>query len=100
MKSDLTSKEQANVRAALQFLRSRCGGWEPLAKALGFKDVTLRAAARGGNVSASVAFRVARMASVTVDDVVAGRFPEPGTCPHCGHKREPGESEPPRRLNS
>jgi hypothetical protein len=88
MKADLTTKEQANVRAALQFLRSRCGGWEPLSKAIGFKDVTLRAAARGGNVSASVAFRVARLASVAVDDVLAGRFPEPGTCPHCGQKTD------------
>lgn len=88
MKADLTGKEQANVRAALQFLRSRCGGWEPLAKAIGFKDVTLRAAARGGNVSASIAFRVARLAAIGVDDVLTGRFPEPGTCPHCGHRAE------------
>ena len=31
-----------------------------------------------------IAFRVARLAKVGVDDVLAGRFPPPGTCPHCG----------------
>jgi hypothetical protein len=25
---------------------------------------------------------------VTVDDVLTGRFPAPGTCPHCGHMKE------------
>jgi hypothetical protein len=85
---DMTPKEQANVRTALLFLRSRCGGWEPLGKVLGFRDVTLRAVARGGSVSASLAFRIARFASVGVDDVLRGNFPAPGTCPYCGHRPE------------
>ena len=29
--------------------------------------------------------RVARFASVGVDDVLTGKYPPPGTCPHCGH---------------
>lgn len=89
--SDLTSKEQANVRAALQFLRSRCGGWEPLAKVLKSKDSTLRRMAAGRTVTAGLAVRIARLVSVGVDDVLAGRFPEPGTCAHCGHRADAQE---------
>jgi hypothetical protein len=78
--SDLTKEEQAHVQAALRFLRARCGGWKPLAKALRFTSRTLSAPA-----STSVAFRVARLAGIGVDDLLAGRFPPPGMCPHCGH---------------
>jgi len=35
-----------------------------------------------------LAFRVARLAKVVVDDVLTGRFPDPRCCPHCGHVRE------------
>jgi hypothetical protein len=40
--SDLTAKEQANVRAAMSFLRARCGGVKLLAKALRIDRKTLR----------------------------------------------------------
>jgi hypothetical protein len=87
--SDLTTEEQTNVRTALKFLRSRCGGWEPLAKALGTKVSSLSHAVGGSRVvSASLTFRVARLAGVTVDDVLAGRYPGAGTCPYCGHREE------------
>jgi hypothetical protein len=88
---DLTAQEQANVRAALRYLRARAGGrsWEPIGKALRLKANTLaKVAAERRGVSAGLAFRVARLASVGVDDVLAGRFPAPGTCPHCGHCKE------------
>jgi hypothetical protein len=86
--SDLTADEQTHVRAALQFLRARCGGWEQIAKALRFKATTLGHVARSRKTaSASLAVRIARLASVGVDDVLAGRFPAPGTCPQCGHQR-------------
>jgi hypothetical protein len=53
---------------------------------LRFKRGTVTDAGLGhGPVSASMAFRVARLAGVTVDDVLVGKFPPPGTCPHCGH---------------
>lgn len=81
--SDLTTQEQANVRAALRFLHARCGGWAPLAKALRFTTRTLQAPA-----TPALALRVARLAKVGVDDVLAGRFPPAGTCPHCGHRSE------------
>jgi hypothetical protein len=82
--SDLTTKEQANVRAALVFLHARTGRWDILAKALRVDKRTLCNPA-----SASTAVRVARLAGVAVDDVLAGRFPDPAVCPHCGNPREP-----------
>jgi hypothetical protein len=33
-----------------------------------------------------MAFRIARLVGVSVDDLVRGKFPEPGTCPRCGYK--------------
>ena len=82
---DLTPEEQTHVRTALCFLRARCGGWAPLAKVLHVKCRTLSNVARGCTIGPTVAFRVARLAKVGVDDVLAGKFPPPGTCPHCGH---------------
>ncbi len=84
---DLTAKEQTNVRAALAFLRLRCGGWGPLSKLIKFKDTTLGQIHGGGKaVSPTLAFRIARVAKVSVDDVLTGAYPAPGTCPHCGHR--------------
>ena len=86
MIADLTNEEQLHARAALRFLRARSGGWEPCARLLGFKARSLSKIANGKKrASASLAFRIARLAKVGVDDVLAGRFPAPGTCPHCGH---------------
>jgi hypothetical protein len=44
--------------------------------------------AAGRVVSASMALRIGRFVGVSVDDLLAGRFPPPGTCPYCGHARE------------
>ena len=89
--SDLTASEQASVRVALRFLKTRAGGWEALARVLHFGPSTL------GNVAsertrkaptASMALRIARLAQVTVDDVLAGRYPGPNVCAHCGARKE------------
>jgi plasmid maintenance system antidote protein VapI len=82
---DLTDAEQGHVRTALHFLRARCNGWRPLAKVLGTKHLTVARIARGRPVTPTMAFRIARLANVGVDDVLAGRFPPAGACPHCGH---------------
>lgn len=92
-KSDLTPQEQTNVRAAIRFLHARCGGWVPLGKILRINDCALSHIARREPVSASVAFRVARLAKVSIDDLLAGRYPPPGACPHCGHVKDPSEVE-------
>lgn len=86
--TDLTATEQTNVRSALRFLRARCGTWAAVSKALRFGDSTVGNIIGGRAVSPLVAFRVARLAKVSVDDVLAGRFPPAGACPHCGHLRE------------
>jgi len=91
--TDLTSAEQTNVRTALAFLRLRCRGWGPLSKVLKFKDTTLSAIHCGDKaVSPTLAFRIARLAKVGVDDVLTGKFPSPGTCPQCGHCNNESET--------
>jgi hypothetical protein len=80
----LTPGEQGHVLAAVRFLRARCGGWEPLVKALGFTRKTLTKPA-----SPAVVFRVARLAGVGVDELLAGKYPPTGVCAHCGHAAGP-----------
>lgn len=84
----LTKDEQANVRAALHFLRRRVNGWAVLGKAIHFTEDTLSAVGRGAKpATPSLVFKLARFAKVGVDELLAGRFPAPGTCPYCGHTK-------------
>jgi len=86
--SDLTTAEQMHVRAALHFLHRRCGTWAMVGALLHFKGTTLSHVAGGHKrVTALLALRIARVAKVGVDDVLAGKFPSPGTCPMCGHQQ-------------
>jgi hypothetical protein len=81
----LTGVEQTNTLVALRILRTRMGTWRLLAKALGFQPSTLRnVRKRQKRVSINMAFAVSRLACVSFDDVTAGKWPAPGTCPHCG----------------
>jgi len=87
--TDLTKEEQENVRVALRFLRIRFGIMANMAKALHVEAGTLRGALSGReSISASVTMRVARLVQVGIDDLLAGKYPVKGTCPHCG--RGPG----------
>ena len=65
------------MRAALRFLRDRLGSWKALAKAMGIKQHTLELAAkrRGRRPSAGHALRVARVARVRVETILAGKWP-------------------------
>lgn len=84
MVQDLTDEEQKNVRAALNYLRHRAD-WRTLARVLHFNEWNLRKFGRGARAfSPTLAFRVARLAQVGVDDVLSGKWPAPGTCAHCG----------------
>lgn len=88
-KFGITKEEQAHVRAALQFLRRQIGTWEALAKTLQIGQSTLMSVISGRlPVSERVAFRTAKLAGVTVDAVLSGEYPEPGTCPYCGRGPE------------
>lgn len=89
MAPDLTKEEQVNVRVALKFLRHRFGRWTPLAAALRMGESTLGDAASGRRpMTVMMAFRIARLAKVGFEDVVGGRYPEPGMCPMCGHRTD------------
>ncbi len=64
----------------------RCRTWETLGRALKFSGMNLGLMANGHRlISPKVVIRIAKFAGVGVDDVLTGRFPAPGTCPHCGH---------------
>lgn len=81
----LTAEEQANVRAALLYLRDRLGGWRKLAVAMGVTyDAISRRNKRGRTVSAAWAIRAARLLRAPVEDVLAGKWPPLWTCPTCG----------------
>lgn len=84
--ADLTDQEQDNVRVALRFLHARARGWGPLSVVLGFKRKTLESANQGRLVSATLAFRAARFAGVSMEDVLTGKYPAAGVCPYCGHR--------------
>jgi len=81
--SDLTPEEQGHVRVALRFLAKRHGSWVKLARAMDAHLDTVKLASRK-SVSAGIALRVARVASVPLEDLLAGRFPVAGACPWCG----------------
>lgn len=82
----LTVEEQASVRVALKTLAIRYGGWPKLAKRMRVSANTLVGAMhkKRKGVGPGIALEVARTAGVTIDDVLAGRWPEPGSCPVCG----------------
>ncbi len=82
--TDLTPDEQANVRRALRFLAKRHGDTSKLAKVMKAHRETVQRPARGGVVSAGIALRAARVAGVPLEDVLTGRWPKEGACPHCG----------------
>ncbi len=84
--SDLDNKEQQHVRSALRLLRNHLGTWAIVGSGLNITGKSLEKVARcEKSVSASLAFRVARLLNVLVDDLLIGKFLPPGACPNCGH---------------
>ncbi|HVZ88088.1 MAG TPA: hypothetical protein VHG72_14040 [Polyangia bacterium] len=84
----LTAEEQAHVRAALFYLHAQIGSWAVLAKAVRSKRVNLRRVRAGHRINGmrGLATRLARLGGVSVQAVLTGSFPPPGTCVHCGHR--------------
>ncbi len=84
----LTLTEQKHVRTALHNLRRRIGvraGWFPIARALGIGYDTVKKCAFGERpVLPHLAFALARLLGVSIDDLIEGRI-LPGACPKCGH---------------
>ncbi|MFI5298504.1 MAG: hypothetical protein ACHREM_10430 [Polyangiales bacterium] len=81
---DLTAKEQAHVTAAISFLRRRYGTYEALSVALGFNAGTITQVRSKRRVTPQIAFRVARLANVSIDDILSGKYPDPSACVLCG----------------
>jgi len=50
---------------------------------------TLNFAARERNpIGPDMAYELSKIAGVPIDDILQGRFPKPGACPHCGRSDE------------
>lgn len=83
--TDLAPDEQRHVRTALRFLVARLGGRAKLASALRLAVSTVDDACYSASrrPSSAMAIRAARVAGVSVEDVLDG-FPAPGACPLCG----------------
>ena len=83
--SDLNPAEQEHVRALLRVLRAKLGGWHGVEKALPISHATMCNVIAGrSEVSASLAFRVARVFDAPIGEVLTGQALPPGTCRHCG----------------
>ena len=83
--NDLTAKEQKAVRTALRFLRLRVGAWGPLAKALRYEWDSIQKVATGRRaVTPALALRVARVAGIGMDELLAGQWLSSRVCSHCG----------------
>lgn len=83
----LTAQEQAHVRLAVRYLRTRLGSWVAVARAVRIKRATVRRVRDGGKVRPYLADRVARAVAVRVEDLKAGTYLGPDPCPNCGYPR-------------
>jgi len=84
--------EQTNVRSLIRALRVRLGNWQSVERALPlFHGMRVDVMAGRYEVSASVAFRVAKVPDVSLHDVLDGTALPPGGCKHCGR---PGARHP------
>ena len=81
------SEQQEHVINALYFLRVKFETWKPIAKLLHFEEGSLAdVRAKRRSVSANLAFRLAKIMGIGIEDLLAGKWPEPGMCPRCGYK--------------
>lgn len=86
---DLTPAEQDHVRALLRVLHVRLGTWPSVRRALPLAhDILAGVVAGRREVTASIAFRVARAFDVPIGAVITGQALPPGTCRHCGRAAE------------
>lgn len=85
-RSDFTAAEEAHVRTALRFARSRCGTWGNVSRAMRVEWRTLTRIVAGGAVSAVVAVRLAKLMGTGVDDVLTGKWPPIRVCSMCGQQ--------------
>jgi hypothetical protein len=88
-RSDLTPGEQEHVRALLRVLRVQLGTWTSVRRALPLSHSTLAEVMSGRTeVTATIAFRVAKAFDAPISAVLTGQALPPGTCRHCGRSNE------------
>ena len=84
-RSDLSPAEREHVRALLRMLRVKLGSWRAVQHALPLSYSSLWEVTSGrAEVSATIAFRVARLLDASISQVLTGQALPPGTCRHCG----------------
>lgn len=84
--ADLSEDQQENVVNAIYFLRVRLEGIAPVARLLKIDPASVsNICARRRAPGPAIAFRLAKAVGVGVDDVLAGKWPEAGSCPRCGY---------------
>jgi hypothetical protein len=90
----LTPEETACVVIALDFYVDRIGSIQAAAYKMGVDRTFLRRALKSRpKPGITLALEVARAAGVTVDDVLAGRYPRPGECARCHRYDPPGDDQ-------
>lgn len=81
----LTPEESTNVLIALEYMVARVGGGQALAYRMGIDRTCVRRALKERPTpGAVIAWELSRVAQVPVEDIIAGKYPPPGSCPHCG----------------
>lgn len=81
----LTPEQRANVRKALDILRTSYADWKRLAQAMGVNRKTLHRELKSpSKPSAGLALRAAQLAGVPVEDILGGAYAKAWVCPTCG----------------
>jgi hypothetical protein len=82
---DLSRDEQRNVLDMLRALRARFGNWFSVERALPMSHSQRVEMTEGrADVSATIAFRIAKLLEVSLHDVIQGVALPKSTCLHCG----------------
>ena len=83
---DLSLAEQKNIRALMHLLRVKLGGnWTNVERVLPIShSVRVDVTTGKCEVSAAIAFRVAKALDVTLGDALTGKALPAGVCKHCG----------------
>jgi DNA-binding phage protein len=89
----LNPEETKHFRAALRNIARGLGSVAALAKVVGVPCGSLyQALGRSTPPSVALAFRIAKVARVPLEALLAGGIAAAGTCPTCGAKRAGGAS--------
>lgn len=84
-RSGIPESQRVHVARAMLFLARRHGNQKQLAAAMGISERSVaRASAPRGRATAWLVMALAEFVGVSVDDLLKGKWPPKGACPHCG----------------